>query len=522
MAYYCFLIEIYSFKMSNIGVNSINFEFKSMCMLSERDLVDLKNRGIRVEDVYQQVEFFRNGFPWMNLEKSAVIGDGILKLSESEVGHWVNQFDILKANLQIVKMVPASGAATRMFKSLFEHISEGKSNKESDLFLSRLHEFAFSKALLSLCPSQDSNEIIKTLLGEKGLDYGSLPKGLLAFHSYEDGSRTPLEEHLFEAAEYASDGKKARLHFTVSPEHRVRFLNLVGELMPKLESTFGINFEVQFSEQKPATDTVAVQLDNELFREKDGNMLFRPAGHGALLENLNEIKADLIFIKNIDNVVPDIKRESTIRYKKAIGGLLLSITEKIKDYLLRLQGEISEGLIMEILAFTNSHLGIKMSNEFSHLSNEEKIDGLKNILHRPTRICGVVKNMGEPGGGPFWCSDGQGNFALQLVESAQVDMENETQKEIFSNSTHFNPVDLVCSTRDYEGKYFNLLGFRDMSTGFITEKTKDGRKLKAQELPGLWNGAMAHWNTIFVEVPLDTFNPVKTVTDLLRPAHQND
>jgi hypothetical protein len=249
--------------------------------------------------------------------------------------------------------------------------------------------------------------------------------------------------------------------------------------------------------------------------------LFRPAGHGALLENLNEIKADLIFIKNIDNVVPDAKRESTIRYKKAIGGLLLSITEKIKDYLLRLQGEISEGLIVEILAFTNSHLGIKMSNDFSHLSDEEKVDWLKNILHRPTRICGVVKNMGEPGGGPFWCSDGHGNFALQLVESAQVDMENETQKEIFSNSTHFNPVDLVCSTRDYEGNYFNLLGFRDMSTGFITEKTKDGRKLKAQELPGLWNGAMAHWNTIFVEVPLDTFNPVKTVTDLLRPAHQN-
>ena len=490
-------------------------------MLSERDLADLKNRGIRVEDVYQQVEFFRNGFPWMNLEKSAVIGDGILKLSESEVGHWVNQFDLLKANLQILKMVPASGAATRMFKSLFEHISEGKSNKESDLFLTHLNEFAFSKALLSLCPSQDSNEIIKTLLEEKGLDYGSLPKGLLAFHPYEDGSRTPLEEHLFEAAEYASDGKKARLHFTVSPEHRARFENLVSELLPKLELKFGINFEVQFSEQKPATDTVAVQLDNELFREKDGSILFRPAGHGALLENLNELKADLIFIKNIDNVVPDAKRESTIRYKKAIGGLLLSITEKIKGYLVRLDGQISEGLLAEILAYAESHLGIKISNEFGQLSVDEKVEWLKTILHRPTRICGVVKNMGEPGGGPFWCSDGHGNFALQLVESAQVDMENETQKEIFSNSTHFNPVDLVCSTRDYEGKYFNLLSFRDMSTGFITKKTKDGRKLKAQELPGLWNGAMAHWNTIFVEVPLDTFNPVKTVTDLLRPAHQN-
>lgn len=491
-------------------------------MLSERELSELIKRGIRVEDVYQQVEFFRNGFPWMALEKSALVGDGILNLSESEVVQWANQFDLLKANLKIVKMVPASGAATRMFKSLFEHISEGQSNKESELFLNRFDEFAFAKAVKSLCNNQDSNELINILLGEKGLDYGSLPKGLLAFHSYEDGSRTPLEEHLMEAAEYASDGKTARLHFTVSPEHRSRFEKLVGELLPKLELTFGINYEVQFSEQKPATDTVAVQPNNELFREKDGSILFRPAGHGALLENLNELQADLIFIKNIDNVVPDAKRESTILYKKAIGGLLLSITEKIKGYLLRLNGAIEEAELVEILVFAQSHLGIKISNEFSHLSGEEKVDWLKNILHRPTRICGVVKNMGEPGGGPFWCADGRGNFALQLVESAQVDMQNETQKEIFSNSTHFNPVDLVCSTKDYEGKYFNLMGFRDMSTGFITEKTKDGRKLKAQELPGLWNGAMAHWNTIFVEVPLDTFNPVKTVSDLLRPAHQND
>jgi hypothetical protein len=285
---------------------------------------------------------------------------------------------------------------------------------------------------------------------------------------------------------------------------------------------FGIKFDVQFSEQKPATDTVAVQLDNELFREKDGSILFRPAGHGALLENLNELQADLIFIKNIDNVVPDAKRGSTIQYKKAIGGLLLNITEKIKGYLFTLGGDVIEKDLDEMCVFAQSYLGIKISNEFKSLSLDEKKDWLYTILHRPTRICGVVKNTGEPGGGPFWCSDGHGNFALQLVESAQVNMENDMQKEIFSNSTHFNPVDLVCSTKDAEGKYFNLMGYRDMSTGFITEKTKDGRKLKAQELPGLWNGAMAHWNTIFVEVPLDTFNPVKTVTDLLRPAHQND
>lgn len=491
-------------------------------MLSERDLVDLKKRGIREEEVYQQVEYFKNGFPWMRLEKSAVIGDGILKLSEAEVGQWASHFELLKSNLQILKMVPASGAATRMFKSLFEHISVGKPNKESLLFMEHVHEFAFSGELIASSDSQDSVEIMSTLLEPNGLNYGSLPKGLLAFHSYEEGSRTPLEEHLVEAAYYASDGKSARLHLTVSPEHRTGFEKLVNKVLPGLEAKFGISFTVQFSEQKSATDTVAVQLDNELFRELDGRILFRPAGHGALLENLNELNADLIFIKNIDNVVPDAKRELTVLYKRAIGGLLLSIIEKIKGYLERLNRVITEVELNEIRVFAMSYLGIKISNEFSQMGIEGKTDWLRAILNRPTRICGVVKNMGEPGGGPFWCADGQGNFALQLVESAQVDMEDEVQKDIFSNSTHFNPVDLVCATRDFQGNKFNLMSFRDLSTGFITEKTKDGRKLKAQELPGLWNGAMAHWNTIFVEVPLETFNPVKTVTDLLRPAHQND
>lgn len=489
-------------------------------MLSERDLADLEIKGIRVEDIYQQVEFFRNGFPWMALEKSATIGDGIIKLSETEVDQWASKFDLLKSNLYILKMVPASGAATRMFKSLFEHISEKKANKESALFLKHLNEFAFAKSLLAKCKSKDSNEIIRVLLEEDGLDYGSLPKGLLAFHQYLEGSRTPLEEHLVEAAHYASDGKMARLHFTVSSEHRARFENLVDKVLPSLESKLAIKFEVQFSEQKLATDTVAVQLDNELFREEDGSILFRPAGHGALLENLNELSVDLIFIKNIDNVVPDANRESTILYKKALGGLLMNITSKIADYMHLLNESASEEDLDVIRIFALSYLGIQASIVFDQMDLEEKTDWLKNILNRPTRICGVVRNTGEPGGGPFWCSDSDGNHALQLVESAQVDMNDENQKKIFIHSTHFNPVDLVCATKDYEGNQFNLMSYRDISTGFITEKTKDGRKLKAQELPGLWNGAMAHWNTIFVEVPLDTFNPVKTVTDLLRPAHQ--
>jgi hypothetical protein len=348
------------------------------------------------------------------------------------------------------------------------------------------------------------------------MEYGSLPKGLLKFHKYASGARTPLEEHLVEAAEYASDGQKARLHFTVSPEHRGRFEALVTRLSPIWSSHFGIEFEVTFSEQKPATDTVAVNMDNSLFREADGSLLFRPAGHGALLENLNDLSADIIFIKNIDNVVPDHLKLTTIQYKKALAGLLLWILEGISYLEMRLKGELKPALIEEALLEIKTYLGFEVSSDFQFLSIEAQAAELLKILARPTRICGVVKNTGEPGGGPFWCQDAAGNLTLQLVESAQVDMSNADQKALFAGSTHFNPVDLVCATRGCD-----LIEFRDMSTGFITEKTKDGKSLKAQELPGLWNGAMAHWNTLFVEVPLVTFNPVKTVTDLLRPAHQN-
>jgi hypothetical protein len=348
------------------------------------------------------------------------------------------------------------------------------------------------------------------------LEYGVLPKGLLDFHAYASGARTPFEEHLVEAALYASDGKVARLHFTVSPEHRSRFESLASQLIPKWEVHFGIRYELSFSEQKPSTDTVAVNMDNSLFRESDGSLLFRPAGHGALLENLNDLQADVIFIKNIDNVVPDALKESTIVYKKALGGLLVSILAQIETLEFQLAQDPSEQRIAEALVFMGRNLGYVPSADFQRLFLAEQVDVLLAILARPTRVCGVVQNTGEPGGGPFWCPDASGNLTLQLVESAQVDMGNPGQKMLFAGSTHFNPVDLVCAPRGLD-----LVEYRDMATGFITEKTKDGRGLKAQELPGLWNGAMAAWNTIFVEVPLDTFNPVKTVTDLLRPAHQN-
>ncbi|RXK48088.1 DUF4301 family protein [Aquirufa rosea] len=491
-------------------------------MLTEKDKIQLEKRKISEQEIIQQVDYFKQGFPWMKLDQAASIGHGIIHLSDADVSHYVKRFEDAKRTLSILKMVPASGAATRMFKSLFEHLSESKPNKESTIFFDRLSEFAFAPELKKLLPEWSTEqEILENLLLNKGLDYGSLPKGLLSFHYYEDGVRTPLEEHLVEAVEYASDGKDAYLHFTVSPEHRSRFDALVKKVLPKLEEKHQIKFHISFSEQKPSTDTVAVDLDNNLFREADGSLLFRPAGHGALLENLNDLDADLIFIKNIDNVVPDKLKDSTILYKKALGGLLVEILDKLKMYSQTLKGQVSASELHEMQEFASTYLGIQPGKSWDQHSQEEKVALFKKIFNRPTRICGVVKNTGEPGGGPFWCRDQEGNSTLQLVESAQVNMADESQKAIFIGSTHFNPVDLVCATKDVNGKPFDLLQYRDMSTGFITEKTKDGKKLKAQELPGLWNGAMAYWNTIFVEVPLDTFNPVKTVIDLLRPAHQN-
>lgn len=486
-------------------------------MLSEKDLAQLSKRGITLAEVNQQVDFFKSGFPWMNLEKSASIGNGIFQFSQEQLQEFIARFDQQKSALSILKMVPASGAATRMFKSLFEFLSTGQENKECAKFFDELDHFAFYPELKELIEANDdSAEILNKLLGSAGMNYGQKPKGLLSFHSYSDGARTPLEEHIVEAAAYASNGQKARLHFTVSPEHRMGFEDFVKQLVQKWETKTGIQFEITFSEQKPATDTIAVNPDNTLFRESDGSLLFRPAGHGALLENLNDLKADVIFIKNIDNVVPDGLKQPTIEYKKALGGLLLWILEGIEHLDKQLQENPSETTIKEALKEMATYLGFVPASNFAALSQTEKVAKIREVLARPTRVCGVVKNTGEPGGGPFWCQDAKGNFTLQLVESAQIDMKNEDQKAKFHQASHFNPVDLVCATRG-----LNLLNYRDMNTGFITDKTKDGKELKAMELPGLWNGAMSDWNTLFVEVPLETFNPVKTVTDLVRPAHQN-
>jgi len=343
-----------------------------------------------------------------------------------------------------------------------------------------------------------------------------LPKGLLKFHKYKTKSRTAIEEHWVEGASYAKHPSgTVKVHFTISPDHEQEFIKLLNNSIKEYESSLGVKLEINYSFQKPSTDVLAVDLLNEPFRDHDGSMVFRPGGHGALLENLNDCNSDLIFIKNIDNVVPDRIKSETIFYKKALAGVILSYRDRIFEYLRKLESDSSEILINEVVNFIQEELhyfGLKEAHS-------DYKAYLISILNRPIRACGMVKNEGEPGGGPFWVKDKRGNISLQIVESSQVDMENPEQKLCFAHATHFNPVDIVCMVRNYKGEKFRLPDFRDPDTGFITIKSRDGKSLKAQELPGLWNGSMAYWNTFFVEVPLITFNPVKTVNDLLRSNH---
>lgn len=490
-------------------------------MFTEANLLQIDTYGTTLAKVEQQIQYFKNGFPFMPLNRAATIGDGIVQLSDSELDRLINLYLEKVTSLKIVKFVPASGAASRMFKSLFAALEEGKFDKSVDQFFERLDEFAFANELKEIAQNDDRTNILNSLLTEEGLAYGSLPKGLLAFHKYKNNARTSVEEHLVEGANYANSNGKVYLHLTVSPEHKTKFEKLIASKLGYYEQLFGLTFEIDYSEQKASTDTIAVNLDNTPFLEADGSLLFRPAGHGALLENLNDIEADVIFIKNIDNVVPDRIKSSTFDYKKALAGLILEIQDKIFGYLHDLKyGTPTLSDIDEIDLFLQRKLCIESPIGFIDKSYQEQGQYFFDKLNRPIRICGMVKNQGEPGGGPFWCANSDGTVSLQVVESAQVDFSSEKQKEIFAGSTHFNPVDLICTIKDFEGNKFNLLNYSDPKTGFITEKSKDGKTLKAQELPGLWNGSMADWNTIFVEVPLITFNPVKTINDLLREEHQ--
>ncbi|PSL19832.1 DUF4301 family protein [Dyadobacter jiangsuensis] len=498
-------------------------------MFIENDIQQIKERGSDLSVVEEQVRYFEKGFPFLQLSKAATVGDGIIRLTDEEIAQVISEFDKSAADgeIALLKFVPASGAATRMFKSLFGFLQEDKKDKSVDEFFAKLKDFAFYEDLkTSLAAdgyeidSADEKTIASYFLTAKGLGYGELPKGLLKFHNYTERSRTPLEEHLVEGAKYANAGSNVQIHFTVSPEHRDKFEKLVVEVLPSYQTQYGVRYIVSFSEQKSSTDTIAVNLDNTPFREKDDSLLFRPAGHGALLENLGQLDADIIFIKNIDNVVPDRIKGDTITYKKALAGIVLRYQKRVFGYLDKLAGNADSALLAELDSFFRDELCVIPPAGFESWSDEKKKEYFVGKLDRPLRACGMVKNQGEPGGGPFWAENADGSSSLQIVESAQVDVDNADQNSIFKNSTHFNPVDLVCAVKNKKGELYDLKKFRDPLTGFITGKSKDGKELKAQELPGLWNGSMADWNTLFVEVPLITFNPVKTVNDLLREQHQ--
>lgn len=506
-------------------------------MITENEKKQLEQKGISEEQLKGQLECFAKGFPYLELHAAASTGKGIFAPSEEEVQTYLRAWDgYTEEAHKVVKFVPASGAASRMFKDIFAFLDAGHDRPASDFektFFARLHDAAFfddlnaacvrlhDKGIDALLEAGRYKDVAAAMLAPEGLNYGSLPKGLLKFHRYADGARTPLEEHLAEGALYAKNkDNDVYVHFTVSPEHRRLFEALVEEKADKYGEELHAGYHVSFSEQKPSTDTVAVNPDNTPFRRQDGSLLFRPGGHGALIENLNDIDADVVFIKNIDNVVPDRLKDDTVKYKKLIAGVLVSLQRQIFEYLRKLDsGSYNMEDLIGMLQFVQKKLCCKNPGT-KLLEDTEMAIYLRKKLNRPIRVCGMVRNVGEPGGGPFLAYNADGTISPQILESSQIDMDDVTKKNMFEQGTHFNPVDLVCGIRDYKGNKFHLPDYVDRQTGFISHKSKDGKELKALELPGLWNGAMSDWNTVFVEVPLSTFNPVKTVNDLYREQHQ--
>ena len=508
-------------------------------MITKQDLSQLKHKGIEEKQALDQLKQHKTGFPYADIQRPATPGDGIIVIEPTEISKYDNIYSTaITDGLDVCKFVPASGAASRMFKDLYSFLEtpdkqliEIVNKPPFSEFFKRLKDFAFYNDLKKLLPdnldmnSTDSyKQIVKMILAEEGLNYGNKPKGVLKFHRYKNSENTPMEEHLLEAALYGKNYiNKSYVHFSVSKEHEKLFNEVLSSSKDRMEKIYDTNYEVSFSNQKPSTDTIAATPDNKPFRLDNGEILFRPGGHGALIQNLNDLNHDIIFVKNIDNVVPEHLVADTVLYKKLLTGILIEYRDQIfrilnkLDSFSTLESGISNGLefIGDVLKRDVTHLNIlKDSNR------QERANRIREILNRPIRVAGMVKNEGEPGGGPFWVKSATGTISLQIVESSQIDMNNSDKKSIVDQSTHFNPVDLICSTKDYKGNKFNLLDFVDPVTGFISEKSMNGKTLKALELPGLWNGAMAHWLTFFVEVPVSTFNPVKTIFDLLRPQHQ--
>lgn len=515
-------------------------------MFSANDQKLFQSKGVDIKTIDQQMDNFKRGFPFIDLVSVASVKNGIKSFNDSEIEKLQKFYDRNYKDYEILKFVPASGAASRMFKFLFdfmaavenadsaeEILNQDKGFNSAFNFFANIKKFAFYNDLKAAMEAhhvslenalkvKDYRTIIDFLLNDHGLGYASAPKAMIKFHDYPDGARMAMEEHMVESTNYATnDESRVSVHFTVSPEDADNIIEKINEVKDKYEELFDVTYELTFSIQKSSTDTIAVDKNNKPFRDENDNIIFRPGGHGALIENLNDREGEIIFIKNIDNVVPDRLKEPTYRYKKVLGGYIMELRDIIFDYLELLEeGTLTDNEFKKITAFCKDKLYIKFPEEFENYSAIEKVDFLFTKLNRPIRLCGMVRNEGEPGGGPFWVRNQEGEVSLQIVESSQIDFADESQKEIFEKSTHFNPVDIVCYVRDFNGDQFDLREFVDPLTGFISIKSKDGKELKAQELPGLWNGAMADWITVFIEVPIITFNPVKTINDLLRKEHQ--
>ncbi len=513
-------------------------------MLNERDIRQLQEKGISKEEFLEQIEHFKKGFPPLELDRPATSGDGIRVIHGGRQKELVSLFDAEGDNFSMVKFVPASGAATRMFKDAFrwrdllragvEADSLLESQPEAAAFFSGLRDFAFWDDLKVVMDKDDLDAghllddgnflpLLDYMMFDPGLGYSSHPKALISFHKYKEEVRTAMEEHMVEAADYIrGQNGRVNIHFTLSPEHIGGFRNKLEKVREKYEKRFGVGYDISWSVQKQSTDTVAVGTDNLPFREKDGSLLFRPGGHGALIENLGELEAELIFIKNIDNVVPDRLKSKSTQHKKVLGGLMLEMINETRRWMRTIEkGRLSHDEYIRARDFACNALNIDKAVFPDDPGSGTEV--MIEMLSRPLRICGMVKNEGEPGGGPFWVRDNKdGRLSLQIVEASQINMDDPGQAGIAGKATHFNPVDLVCHIRDHRGGKFRLEEFIDDNTGFISHKSIDGREIKALERPGLWNGAMARWNTVFVEVPLITFNPVKTINDLLREKHRQE
>lgn len=508
---------------------------------------EIINSAISKESIITQLEIFERGALFANIIRPCTINDGIQIIEDSRFEELILLHESAAQSGRLTNFIPASGAATRMFKNLQVYLnkSEGvpyavlKEDKFSDTdakavyeFILNLKRFAFYNELKNILDEKnidpenldeddDISIILKSVLNESGLNYSWLPKGAILFHKYDNESRTAFEEHLYESAVCSSDkAGKVKIHFTISEEHREIFNDIVYKAVKKFED-YNLHLIVTCSYQKKSTNTISLTIDNKIFKDSANNPVFRPAGHGALIENLNELGADIIFIKNIDNILPSTKNEISIRYKRLMSGYLLSVQKEIFSYLRQLENKkINESILSEIQKFASELLSITFPPDFNRQTIHYKIEYLFSILNRPLRVCGMVKNEGHPGGGPFWVKNSKGEVSIQIVEESQININNSRQFKIFSSSTHFNPVDMVCAVKNFNGENFDLKKYVDSTSGLITTKSYQGIPVKTLELPGLWNGAMAYWNTIFIEIPPETFNPVKVVNDLLNPAHQ--